>query len=124
MPAANADFVFEPVSDLLNIRVLSDYILREKEGAFQAIAGAIKEYSAKAVLVDFRASTGPYTFMDKFELGEMAGRHLRSVPVAVIATEDQVDPDRIGKVVARNRGANVEVFTDLVEAQEWLKRYL
>ncbi len=33
-----------------------------------------------------------------------------------MADPHQVDPERIGKVVARNRGANVEVFTDLAEA--------
>jgi hypothetical protein len=39
-------------------------------------------------------------------------------------TEEQVDPERIGKMIARNLGANIEVFLDEAEAQAWVQRYL
>jgi hypothetical protein len=118
------DLTFEPESSCLNIRALSRYILDEKEAAFVAMAGAIRKHAAKATLVDIRAVPGPYSFMDYIELGEMAGLHLSFLPVAVMAGLEQLDPERIGKVVAQNRGANVEVFTDLAEARGWLKKYL
>lgn len=124
MPAAKADFLIERVSDCLNIQALSRFILTQKEAAFQAMAEAIQSQPVKAAMVDVRFVPGPYTFMDYYQLGEMAGRYLRMVPIAVLAGPEQVDPDRIGKVVAQNRGANLEVFTDLVEAQAWLKQYL
>jgi NMD protein affecting ribosome stability and mRNA decay len=124
MSTATAEFQFELVSHCLTIRAAGRYILEQKEEAFRMMEDAIHRHSAKALLVDVRDVPGPYTFMDYIGMGENAGRYLSKVPVAVVAGAHQVDPDRIGKVVAQNRGANVEVFTDRVEAQAWLQKYL
>ena len=88
------------------------------------MAAAIQDNDARSLLVDIREVPGPYTFMDYVGLGEHTGRYLSRVPVAVVALASQLDPDRIGKVVAQNRGANIEVFTDPAEAQQWLQKYL
>jgi len=118
------NFHFESVADCLNIRILTRFVLQQKDDAFQAMADAIRGHAAKAAFVDIRAVPGPYTFMDYIELGEMAARYLAFVPVAVMGGSEQLDPERIGKVVARNRGANLEVFTSEAEAHAWLKKYL
>ena len=124
MTAATAHFHFECVSDCLNIRALSRFILTQKEAAFQVMADAIRAHPVKAALVDVRTVPGPYSFMDYFQMGELTGQYLRMVPIAVLAGPEQVDPERIGKIVAQNRGANVEVFTNPAEAQAWLQQYL
>lgn len=124
MTASNADFLFVHESDCLKVRVISRHILIQKEAAILAVASAIAARPVKAALVDIRAVPGPYTFMDRYELGELAGQHLTLVPIAVLALEEQTDKERIGKMVARNRGANLEVFTDPAEAQAWLQKYL
>ena len=124
MTAAAAHFHFKCVSDCLKIRALSRFILTNMEEAFQAMAEAIQSHPCKAALVDVRTVPGPYSFMDYFQMGELAGKYLRMVPIAVLAGPEQVDPDRIGKIVAQNRGANVEIFTNPADAQAWLQKYL
>lgn len=124
MTATNADLLFEYDSDCLRVRAISRYIILQKEPAILAIAAAMAAQPVKAVFVDLREVPGPYTFNDRYHLGELAGKHLCGLPIAVVLYEEQADPERIGKVAARNRGANVEVFTDAAEAQAWLQKYL
>jgi len=124
MTSSTAEFQFELVSHCLKIRAFGRHLVEQKEDAFRNMAAAIEDNSARSLLVDIREVPGPFTFMDYVGLGELAGRYLSRVPVAVLALESQLDPDRIGKVVAQNRGANVEVFTELAEAEGWLQKYL
>lgn len=85
----------------------------------EAIAGLIRLHHAKAALIDLRDVPGEATFMHRYGLGEQAGRHLPRIPVAALLRETQADPERIGLLVARNQGANVEVFTDPDAAEAW-----
>lgn len=106
--------------DLLKVRANGRYVLENMEAAFQAIARAAIDHPVKAALIDLRGITGQVTFMDRFKLGESAGRHLTMIPIAAVVREDHMDPGKIGKMVAVNRGAKVEVFVDLGEARQWL----
>lgn len=124
MTDATADFHFSHEPGCLTVRVITRHILIQKEAAILAIADAIAARPVKAALVDIREVPGPYTFMDRYQLGELAGQHLTLVPIAVLALEEQTDEQRIGKLVATNRGANLEVFTDPAEARAWLQKYL
>jgi hypothetical protein len=113
----------EQAAGCLVVTATGRYLVERKEAAFKAIAFAAKEVSAKAVLVDLRNLKGPYTFLDRYQLGEMAGQHLAFLPVASLVRENDVDPGEIGKLVANNRGAQVEIFTDEAAAYVWLKEY-
>lgn len=124
MTASTADISYELQSDHLVVRAHTRYILSEKDAACMAIASAIAARPIKAALIDLREVPGPYTFMDRFGLGEAAGRHLAGTPIAAVVTEQQADPERIGQLAARNRGANVTVFLDPVEARAWMRIYL
>ena len=77
------------------------------------------------ILVDGMEIIGvPPKTMDRFRLGEYAAELCRNygrpVRIAIAGEEPFVDPERFGETVARNRGANGKVFTDLEEAKEWL----
>ncbi len=48
---------------------------------------------------------------------EIAGAGLR---IAVVARPAFIDPQKIGTLIAQNRGASVEAFTDEASALEWL----
>jgi hypothetical protein len=124
MIASTVPFHYTYESDCLKIRAIGRYIIEEKDAATRAIAAVIADHPIRAVLLDLRDVPGPYTFMDRVQLGEAAGKHLAGTPIAVVLYEEQADPERIGKLVARNRGANVEVFTDPAEAQAWVQKYL
>ena len=46
--------------------------------------------------------------------------HLRGIRVAGVLSEATIDPKRLGETMARNRGANVKIFTRLSDAIAWL----
>lgn len=97
-------------------------ILENKSVTIQAIAAALKEHQVKAALLDVRAVPGILTFMDRFQLGTHAGRFLGGMSIGVLARSDQADPQRIGQLVAQNRGVDVQVFTEATEADAWLNK--
>ena len=67
----------------------------------------------------------PPTTLERFNLGEYVAeiclQFVRPVRIALAAEIPIVDPERFGETVARNRGTNGKVFTDLEEAKAWLK---
>lgn len=114
---------FEYVSGCLIVRVSGRGMIEHKEASIQAIADAIKAQPVNAALVDMRRLVPPYTFMDRYQIGELTGRYLSETPIAALALETQTDPQRIGQLVALNRGAKLEVFTDEAAAYSWLTKY-
>lgn len=91
----------------------------------QAIAAAQTSVPpARAMLLDLREITGArMSDMDRYDIGVLAARESVGAPIAFVASEALVDPRRFGEVVARNRGLNVRVFTDMDEATAWLRSY-
>jgi hypothetical protein len=122
--SVSEDFIFEYKPDYLLVRASGRSAIDQKEASVLAIAAAIRAGPVKGALVDLRDVVKPYTFMDRYQLGELAGRHLTEVPIAVLAVPAQVDPQYIGKLVAVNRGAKVDVFTDEAKAVAWLKQQM
>jgi hypothetical protein len=99
------------------------WLLEHKEEAIKAVAEAVKARPVRAVLVDLRGLTAGLTFMDRYQLGSLAGRYLAGIPLGTLMEPSQIDPSGLGKLVAANRGVNLEIFTDLEEATRWLRRY-
>ncbi len=91
----------------------------------QAIAAAQASVPpARAMLLDLREITGArMSDMDRYDVGVMAARESVGAPIALVGSEALVDARRFGEVVARNRGLNVRVFTDMDEATAWLRTY-
>lgn len=57
----------------------------------------------------------------RFQLGKRAAELASGkVRVAMVLTPEQIDPERFGESVARNRGLDVDLFTNEVEALGWL----
>lgn len=112
---------FEYRDDCLVIQVHGREILDKTEETMQAIAEAIKARPVRATLVDVRAVTGPVGYLNRFQLGKMAGHYLAGIRLGCLMHEEQADPQRIGQLAARNRGAHVEIFTDPAEAETWLR---
>jgi len=76
----------------------------------------------RAILIDVRELTGPRPDgMELYDLGVLASRDIIGMPIAFVGSEAFVDPRRFGEAVARNRGLNLRVFTDMNEALVWLR---
>lgn len=115
---------FEPTSEWLLVRARGEYDIAWLKGFYRLIAATAQSAvpPARAVLVDARELTGgPLSDMDRYDLGVLVARELVSTPAALVGSLPFVDRRRFGESVARNRGANVRVFTDLDEAVAWLR---
>jgi hypothetical protein len=96
--------------------------------AFRVCDQAFREAAAagrRSALVDVRGISGSIpTILDRFDISvHVAVRHLEQTPrvrVAVLGHEPMIHPERFGEIVARNRGADVRVFTIEADALDWL----
>ena len=65
--------------------------------------------------------TGTYTLESSLQVYtrafEIAAREDR---VALVSNEPMIHPQRFGEVIAKSRGAQARVFTDLDEAMAWI----
>jgi hypothetical protein len=96
------------------------------ELAVDMVATAIRharERGLGSLLVDTQGFTGvtPPSIFGRHALAvkwaEAAGAHLH---VALVAREELLDPERIGVIMAQNRGASANVFTNEAAAMAWL----
>lgn len=81
---------------------------------------------AVALLVDIRDLEGdPPSTMQRFNMGaavpDLQREHPTLINIAVVGKEPMIDPKRFGETVAVNRGAFGKVFTDIDEANMWLR---
>ena len=83
---------FEYASGCLIVRVSGRGMIEHKEASIQAIAGAVNAQSVKAALVDLRGLVPPFTFMDRYQIGELTGRYLSETPIAALALENPDGP--------------------------------
>ncbi len=100
----------------------------EKQALLDLLDEAL-DYAAQngvtAVLVDIRNVEGLPSTAERFEMGEafaeiQLGKET-IIAVAIVGREPLIDPERFGETVALNRCAVGKVFTDMVEAVNWLE---
>jgi hypothetical protein len=78
------------------------------------------------LLANVRGLRAPYanlTIFDRYAMAvrwaDSAGTEMR---VVLVTRPEMMDPDKIGLLMAQNRGVTGEVFTDEAEALAWLDR--
>jgi len=60
-----------------------------------------------------------------YEQGEGAKLFKRyGIKIAVVVSEEKLEPEKFAEMVARNRGVNACVFTDYQTAEEWLLKMM
>lgn len=117
------------------VRIESDHILIECEGevdievakqvASDAYALAAEHHKDK-ILIDWRRLTGAVSDIDRYEMGRhvaeayVSQRPIRFVRIAVVGSPPILSPTKLGETVARNRGAEGIVTSDIAEAREYL----
>ena len=115
---------FEHTPEWLHVHARGAFDLAWLAGFIVKIAATAKTTvpAPRAILIDVRELTGPRPDgMELYDLGVLASRDIIGVPVAFVGSESFIDPRRFGESVARNRGLNLRVFTDLDEAEAWLR---
>ena len=89
---------------------------------FDQIVEQCNRTNSKKLLIDCtKAKTDDISVVDMYEQGEGAKLFKRhGIKIAVVVTEEKVEPEKFAEMVARNRGVNACVFTDHQTAEEWL----
>jgi hypothetical protein len=94
---------------------------RISESVLNRLLKVVRPRKKSKLLIDFSPINSVPTFSDRFHLGENAVVFAEFViKVAVVSPPGLIDPGRLGELVARNRGVNGHVFSDLTVARQWL----
>ena len=114
----------------LHLEEKPDYLVARLTGAgapgevsqrFELIAEHCKRANEDKLLIDTTGFDVKVSTADRFLLGERLGIFARyKIKVAFVCTPEQVDPQKFGMLVARNRGVSVDTFTDYHAAVNWL----
>ena len=93
----------------------------EASGQFESIAEYCKRTNNDRLLIDTTRYDVTVSLVDRFLVGERAQNFaLRRIKVAFVCRPEQIDARKFGRLVARNRGVSVDVFTGFQAAEEWL----
>jgi hypothetical protein len=99
-----------------------DWIVDEFPPLVGRILRECEERSKDLLLVDFLPlSFDRVSTFDRYRMGIGAARLVNQVRrLAALVPSNHADPERFGERVARNRGLDVKVFTEMEGARGWL----
>lgn len=114
----------EQMSGYLAVRFIGEAEPGEGARQFESIAEHCKLTNNDRLLIEateFKVIK-PY-IAEKFFVGERLGIFARyGIKVVFVCRPEQIEPLKFAVLVAQNRGAKVEAFTDSQAAEEWLLR--
>jgi hypothetical protein len=95
--------------------------LLEARQQFGLIAERCRSANTLKLLIDTTGAQLAMSFAERVETGQSAFVFARQgIRVAMLPAPEQVDPGKIGEMVAQNRGVLNRVCTSLAEAEAWL----
>lgn len=113
----------------LHVDMSGEFSLDEAKRTFVQILKGVAQYKVTKVLIDGRKVTGEVKIHERFDHGQFAAEMFREfvkhgVPpetkFARVLNYPVLDKNRLGQIVAQNRGMNIKVTDSLAEACEWL----
>ena len=106
---------FRPIGDISFekcVSIVADAMVYARENGMTELVANVR---------GLNTSFASVTIFDRYTMAirwaESAGSNLR---VAMVARPEMLDPDKIALLMAQNRGATGEVFTNEAEAMAWL----
>ena len=111
----------ENMPGYLAARFIGVGVAEEVWRQFELIAEHCKRAKGDKLLIDITGAEGSASVIDKYLAAEESRIFVRyGIKVVFIETPERMDPRKFFLLAARNRGVNVEAFTDLQAAEEWL----
>ena len=93
----------------------------EMSKQFTALAEHCPDSKKKRLLINVSALQTAPTISERYRTGERAVVFAsEGIKIALVGTPDQLDPGLLGELVARNRGVDGRVLSDLAAAKKWL----
>jgi hypothetical protein len=110
----------EDMPDYRAVRVTG--AIREACEQFELIAEHCERANKSKLLLDFTDTHGEFFLADRYFLGDQSGTFMfhKLIKVAAVVRPEQLDSQKFGEIVARNRWVNARVFTNVEDAKEWL----
>jgi hypothetical protein len=111
----------EEMPDYLAARFTGAGIPEEAWRKFELIAEHCKRANKNKLLLDFAEAHGEISLVNRYLLGiETQIFAQYGIKVATVNRPEQIDPRRLGEMVALNRWVNVRAFTNVKDAEKWL----
>jgi len=111
----------EQMPDYLAARFIGVGVAEEVWLQFELLAEHCKRSKGDKLLIDITKAEGKLSVVEKYLAAEGSRIFAQyGIKVAFIEIPERMDPRRFFLLAARNRGVNVEAFTDLQAAEEWL----
>lgn len=112
---------FEEMPGYLAAKFIGSGAAEDVWRQFELIAERCQLMKVDKLLIDITKAKGPLSLTEKYLAAEESRIFARfGIKVAFVETPERMDPRRFFLLAARNRGVDVEAFTDLRDAQEWL----
>ena len=117
-------------SGLLKVDASGEFSLEDAKQTFLEMLGAVAQYKVENILFDGRNVKGFPTDLERFIYGEFVAsetqkiiREYGIVPrFAYVIHEPLRDPEKLGEIVAVNRGMDLKIFETPEGAFEWLTK--
>jgi hypothetical protein len=111
----------EEMADYLTARFVGSGLAEEGWRQFGSIAESCKRANKNKLLIDISHAEGDLSITEKYLAAEESRIFARyGLKVAIVEMSERLDPRKFFLLAARNRGVNVEAFTNLQDALEWL----
>ena len=111
----------EQMPGYLAARFIGSGVAEEVWRQFELIAEHCKRAKDHNLLIDITRAEGKISVIEKYLAAEESRIFAQyGIKVAFIEKPERIDPRRFFLQAARNRGVNVEAFTDFKSAEEWL----
>jgi hypothetical protein len=114
----------------LQIEEMPDYLIAKFIGPgapeevwqqYESIAERCKRANKNKLLLHFLEAHAEISLVDRYFLGGEAQIFKRyNLQVAIACRPEHLDEKKFVEIVARNRGVNLRVFTNVEDALEWL----
>ena len=120
---------FEPHEEFLHCKASGDYGFEDACLMLRDVLAESAQRATTKVLVDCLQMDGSPTVIERYGLAEYLAHELidhlssrkRFPRLAFLGKEPLVDPNRLGEIVATNRGVQMKVVEQMEEAVKWLK---
>jgi hypothetical protein len=111
----------EQMPGYLAARFIGSGVAEDVWRHFKLIAEHCKRAKGDKLLIDISEAVGKASVVEKYLAAEESRIFARyGIKVVFIETPERMDSRKFFLMAARNRGVNVEAFTDLQAAEEWL----
>ena len=114
--------LLEEIIGYLVVRFTGAGTAEEAWGQFESIVEHCERANKNKLLLDFTECHGDISVADRYLFVKSARifAQYKFIKIAYFARPDQVDSQKFGEMVARNRWVNARIFTNVEEAEKWL----